>query len=100
MSTFKGISPFSNPLWVAMETMHCHIAHAKSIRIQGVPINNLAPIKIVLGCKITSIGFRVILKPTSFPKPVEKRGNYTMDDLSCAELESFVKGSPMNSDNF
>ena len=51
MSTFVGISPFSNPLWVAMETMHFHIAQAKlflktpSFRIQGVPINNLAYMK-------------------------------------------------------
>ena len=27
MSTFVGIPPFSNPLAVAMETMHFHIAH-------------------------------------------------------------------------
>ena len=26
MSTFVGIPPFSNPLWVAMETMHFYIA--------------------------------------------------------------------------
>ena len=51
MSTFVGIPPFSNPLWVAMETMHFHIAHTRivlrtpSFRIQGVPINNLAPMK-------------------------------------------------------
>ena len=37
-----------------METMHFHIAHTNffrttSFRIQVVPINNLAPIKIVLG---------------------------------------------------
>ena len=29
MSTFVGIPPFSNPLWVAMETLHFHIAHTK-----------------------------------------------------------------------
>ena len=29
MSTFVGIPPFSNPLWVAMETMHFHIAQTK-----------------------------------------------------------------------
>ena len=51
MSTFVGIAPFTNPLLVAMETMHFHIAHAKMIlrttgfRIQGVPMNNLAPMK-------------------------------------------------------
>ena len=27
MSTFVGIPPFLNPLWVAMETMHFHITH-------------------------------------------------------------------------
>ena len=42
--------PLSNSLWVAMETMHFHIAHTNflrttSFRIQGVPINNLAPMK-------------------------------------------------------
>ena len=26
MSAFVGIPPFSNPLWVAMETMHFYIA--------------------------------------------------------------------------
>ena len=51
MSTFVGIRPFSKPLWVAMETMHFHIAQTKfflrtpSFRIQGVPMNNLAPMK-------------------------------------------------------
>ena len=29
MSTFVGIPPFSNPLWVAMITMHYHIAQTK-----------------------------------------------------------------------
>ena len=29
MSTFVGITPFSNPLWVSMETMHFHIAQTK-----------------------------------------------------------------------
>ena len=50
MSTFEGIAPFSNPLWVAMETMHFHIAHTiflrtYSFRTQGVQMNNLAPMK-------------------------------------------------------
>ena len=50
MSPFVGIPPFSNPLLVAMETMHFHIAQTKlfrtpSFRIQGVPMNNLAPMK-------------------------------------------------------
>ena len=55
MSTFVGIPPFSNPLWVAIATMHFHIAHTKRFlstplfRIQGVPMNNFAPIKNVLG---------------------------------------------------
>ena len=29
MSTFVDIPPFSNLLWVAMETMHFHIAQTK-----------------------------------------------------------------------
>ena len=50
ISTFVGIPPFSNPLWVAIKTMHFHIAHTDlfrtpSFRIQGVPMNNLAPMK-------------------------------------------------------
>ena len=51
MSTFVGIPPFSNLLWVAMKTMHFHIAHTKkclrtpSFRIQEVPMNNLVPMK-------------------------------------------------------
>ena len=51
MSTFVGIPPFSISLWVAMETMHFHIAHTMiflrtpSFRIWGVPMNNLAPMK-------------------------------------------------------
>ena len=55
MSTFVGIPPFSNPLWVGMETMHFHIAQTKifvrtpSFSIQVVPMNNLAPMKICPG---------------------------------------------------
>ena len=51
MSNFVGIPPFSNSLRVAMETMRFHIAQTKiflrtpSFRIQGVPMNNLAPMK-------------------------------------------------------
>ena len=50
MGPFVGIHPFSNPLWVAMETMHFHIAHNKlfrtpSFRVQGVPMTHLAPMK-------------------------------------------------------
>ena len=29
MSTFVGMPPFSNPLWVAIETMHFKKAHTK-----------------------------------------------------------------------
>ena len=48
MIIFVDKPPFSNPLWIAMETMHFHITHTKiflrtnSFRIQGVPMNNLA----------------------------------------------------------
>ena len=51
MSNFVGIPKFSNSLRVAMETMRFHIAQTKfflrtpSFRIQGVPMNNLAPMK-------------------------------------------------------
>ena len=50
MSTFVGIPPFSNTLWVVKATMHFHIAHAKIsktplFRIQWVQMNKLAPMK-------------------------------------------------------
>ena len=50
MSNFVGRPPFSNSLWVAIETMHFHIAQTNffrtpSFHIQGVPMNNLAPMK-------------------------------------------------------
>ena len=50
ISPFVGIPPFSNQLWVGMETMHFHIANTNffrttSIRIQGVPMNNLSLMK-------------------------------------------------------
>ena len=49
MSNFIGRPPFSNSLWVGIETMLFHIAQTKiflrtpSFPIQGVPMNNLAP---------------------------------------------------------
>ena len=51
MSNFIGKPPFSNSLWVGIETMQFHIAQTKiflrtpSFPIQGVPMNNLAPMK-------------------------------------------------------
>ena len=51
MSYFIGRPPFSNSLWVGIETMQFHIAQTKiflrtpSFPIQGVPMNNLAPMK-------------------------------------------------------
>ena len=51
MSNFIGRPPFSNSLWVGIETMQFHIAQTKiflrtpSFPIQGVPINNLTPMK-------------------------------------------------------
>ena len=51
MSNFVGRPPFSNSLWVVVETMQFHIAQTKIILrtpwfpIQGVPMDNLAPIK-------------------------------------------------------
>ena len=37
MSTFVGIPPFSNPLWIALETNHFHIAQANFFRLLGGP---------------------------------------------------------------
>ena len=51
MSYFIGRPPFSNSLWVGIETMQFHIAQTKlflrtpSFPIQGVPMNILAPMK-------------------------------------------------------
>ena len=51
MSNFIGRLPFSNSLWVGIETMQFHIAQTKiflrtpSFPIQGVPMNNLAHMK-------------------------------------------------------
>ena len=51
MSYFIGRPPFSNSLWVGIETMQFHIAQTNfflrtpSFPIQGVPMNNLAPMK-------------------------------------------------------
>ena len=51
MSNFIGRPPFSNSLWVGIETMQFHIAQTQiflrtpSFPIQGVPMNNLAPMK-------------------------------------------------------
>ena len=51
MSNFIGRPPFSNSLWVGIETMQFHIAQTKiflrtpSFPIQGVPMNNLAPMQ-------------------------------------------------------
>ena len=51
MSNFIGRPTFSNSLWVGIETMQFHITQTKfflrtpSFPIQGVPMNNLAPMK-------------------------------------------------------
>ena len=51
MSNFIGRPPFSNSLWVGIETMRFHIAQTKIFLrtplfpIQGVSMNNLAPMK-------------------------------------------------------
>ena len=51
-------TPFSNLLWVAMDTMHYHIAHTffrtLSFRIQWVPMNNLEHMK---NCRMRCITF-------------------------------------------
>ena len=60
MSTFVGIPPFSNPLWVVMETMHFHIADTifkdTFVSHSEGPMNNLAPMNNCPGgegCKVT-----------------------------------------------
>ena len=64
MSTFVGIPTFSNLLWVAIENRHFLIAipiflRTPSFRIQGVPMNTLAPMKICPGVfQVTKIGCR------------------------------------------
>ena len=50
MSTFVGTPLFSNPLWVAMETMNFHIAH--TIGVQG---------------NLNWIVLRYLMSKTSFP---------------------------------
>ena len=54
MSYFVGITPFSNLLWVAMETMHFHIAHTILGHLRfaflGYQWTIWHPWKIVLGC--------------------------------------------------
>ena len=50
MSNFIGRPPFSNSQWAGIETMQFHIAQTNFLRTpsfstQGVPMNNLAPIK-------------------------------------------------------
>ena len=37
MGTFVGKPPFSNPLWVAMETMHFHILEENFVSQSGCP---------------------------------------------------------------
>ena len=55
MIGFVGTNPFLRiTFWVAMETMHLHIARmffltAKAFCIHEVPMNNLASIKMSLG---------------------------------------------------
>ena len=106
MSNFIGRPPFSNLLWVGIETMQFHIAQTKfflrtpSFPIQGVPMNNLAPMKNCPGgCKVTLIGCRGIylaalkkgairaahpyydqyIKKVTPPPPPPPRGNNRVD---------------------
>ena len=65
MIAFVGTPPFFRiVLWVAMATMHFHIAKIGLVFFgtffshSGIPGNNLAPMKIVLGCNVGQIGCR------------------------------------------
>ena len=65
MIDFVDASPFLRiALRVAMATMHVHILAQTGLfwgtffRIKGVPGNNLAPIKMPLGCKVGQIRYR------------------------------------------
>ena len=53
MSTFVGIPPFTNLLWVAMETIHFHIAHTNFfdnfVSHSGGPNEQFGTTKNVLG---------------------------------------------------
>ena len=71
MIDFVGTSPFLRiALWVAMETMHFHIAPKNLywgtiFRIAVVPMNNMALIRncpVVMQCKVGQISFRGIAK--------------------------------------
>ena len=59
MSNFVGIPQFSNPLWVAMETMHFHIVHTiffedNFVSHLGGPIEQFdTHEKLSWGCKVT-----------------------------------------------
>ena len=44
MSTYVGIPPFSYPLWVAMETMHFHIAY-RNIFKDNLVLHSVGPNK-------------------------------------------------------
>ena len=73
MSTFVGISPFSNPLWVAMETMHFHIVHTKIFKDtfvshSGGPNEQFGTHENCPGgCKVTLIGSRVYFLHVTAP---------------------------------
>ena len=62
MSNFVGKPPFSNSLWVAIETMHFHIAHTKKnfedtfVSHSGGPKNDLTLLNILGESPSSEIG--------------------------------------------
>ena len=108
MSTYVGIPPFSNPLWVAMETMHFHIAHTNFLRtplfrILGVPMNNLAPMK---NCPVVQGNLNWMPGHIAFvylPELIRKEGFSTILLIlyTKSPLKTFHVNKPMqNSSNF
>ena len=81
MSSFVGIPPFSNPLRVAMETMHFHIAHnpyqnyfeENFVSHSGGPNEQFGTHEKLswVGCKVTQIGCPSIIC-TSLKKIMHK----------------------------
>ena len=123
MSNFIGRPPFSNSLWVGIETMQFHIAQTKiflrtpSFPIQGVPMNNLAPMKNCPGGVQGNLNWtpgysRCFLSPANswpglgfFPSKGGKcMGYYSFDlrsqSFSCSFLKYCISRDVMQSNFF
>ena len=99
MSNFIGRPPFSNSLWVVIETMQFHIAQTKiflrtpSFPIQGVPMNNLAPMKNCPGGGVQGIlnwmpGYISMINTTS--ESLKARQVFVFQHFSFYEQLKFV----------